>query len=205
MLEIHLPEGLRQAAPADWRRLGAITGEAFEADPVNLWIFGRREALAPCFGHLARHLYLPDGICHLAGDEGASMWCLSDQRRQLRFLPTMQLVWTLMRKGSDGAAKRALAAGEAMARAHPADRHLYLFTLGTRKTARGTGLGKRLMAPMLDAADRARLPAYLENTNPANTGFYVSHGFERMKLFEPGPGGPRLEAMWREPQPLDKE
>ncbi|MFN3313218.1 MAG: GNAT family N-acetyltransferase [Hyphomonas sp.] len=205
MLEIRLPEGLRQATRSDWRTLGEITGEAFETDPVNLWIFGKREALAPTFGLLAKHLYLPNGTCHLAGDDGAAMWCLSDRRQELRFLQTMALVWTMMRKGSEGAAKRALAAGEAMARAHPADRHLYLFTIGTRKRARGTGLGKRLMAPMLAAADWARLPCYLENTNPANTGFYVSHGFERMKLFEPGPGAPPMEAMWREPQPLGSE
>ena len=44
------------------------------------------------------------------------------------------------------------------------------------------------------------MPCYLENSNPANTGFYMSHGFERMKLFEPGSGAPALEAMWREPR-----
>lgn len=205
MLEIRLPEGLRDAARADWRRLGEITGEAFAEDPVNLWIFGHREAIAPTMGHLAKHLYLPNGICHLAGNAGATMWCLSDRRRELSFLPTMALVWTLMRKGSEGAAKRGMAAGEAMVREHPKEPHLYLFTIGTRKAARGKGLGKRLMAPTLAAADRARLPCYLENSNPANTGFYVSHGFERLKLFVPGPGGPPLEAMWREPQPLDSE
>jgi ribosomal protein S18 acetylase RimI-like enzyme len=96
--------------------------------------------------------------------------------------------------------------GEAMAREHPKDPHLYLFTIGTRKAARGQGLGKKLIRPMLDAADRTSLPCYLENSNPANTGFYVSHGFERMKLFEPGPGAPVMEAMWREPrQPRGSE
>lgn len=199
MLEIHLPEDIQAAGPADWRQLGDITGEAFAEDPVNLWIFGKQAALAPIFGQLAKHLYLPDGVCHIAGDAAAAMWIHSDNRRELGPLATMGLVWTLMRKGSEGAAKRALGAGEAMAREHPKEPHLYLFTVGTRKAARGTGLGKRMMAPMLGAADRAGLPCYLENSNPANTGFYMSHGFERMKLFEPGPGAPPLEAMWREP------
>ena len=54
-------------------------------------------------------------------------------------------------------------------------------------------------AGTLDAADRAGVPCYLENSNPANTGFYRSRGFERMKLFEPRPGAPPMEAMWREP------
>ncbi|MFN3609946.1 MAG: GNAT family N-acetyltransferase [Hyphomonas sp.] len=202
MLEIHLPEGLRDASRSDWRQLGDITGEAFANDPVNLWIFGKTEALKPVFSQLARHLYLPQGICHLAGDGAATMWCLSDRRKELAPLPTLGLVWTLMRLGSKGAAKRALSAGEAMAREHPAAPHLYLFTIGTRKAARGKGLGKQLISPTLAAADKARLPCYLENSNPANSGFYMSHGFERMKVFEPGPGGPPLEAMWREPKGL---
>src|SRR5690606_12687996 len=103
-------------------------------------------------------------------------------------------------KGTKGAAMRGRTAAETMEREHPKTPHLYLFTVGTRKAARGKGLGKTLMAPVLEAADRKGLPCYLENSNPANTGFYRSRGFERMKLFEPGPGGPPLEAMWREPR-----
>lgn len=200
MLEIRLPEGVRDATASDWRQLGDITGEAFAEDPVNLWIFGNTGALTPVFSQLAKHLYLPNGICHLAGDRGATMWCLSDRRRELGTLATLGLVWTLMQKGSKGAAKRALTAGETMAREHPKEPHLYLFTIGTRKAERGKGLGKLLIAPALAAADKAGMPCYLENSNPANTGFYMSHGFERMKLFEPGPGAPPLEAMWREPK-----
>ena len=70
-------------------------------------------------------------------------------------------------------------------------------------TARGKGLGKQWMTPVTDAADRAGMPCYLENSNPANTGFYRSRVFERMKLFEPGPGAPPMEAMWREPRPVE--
>lgn len=200
MLEIQLPEDIRAATPGDWKTLGDITGEAFVEDPVNLWIFGKSGALKPVFSQLARHQYLPGGICHIAGDEGATMWIESDKRRELGTLPTMALVWTLMRHGSKGAAKRALTAGETMAREHPKAPHFYLFTIGTRKAARGKGLGKRLITPGLQAADKAGMPCYLENSNPANTGFYMSHGFERMKVFEPAPGAPPLEAMWREPK-----
>jgi ribosomal protein S18 acetylase RimI-like enzyme len=199
MLEINLPEGLRQAAAADWRQMGSITGEAFETDPVNLWIFGRTKALKPTFSLLAQAIYLKYGICHLAGDGGATMWIESQNRRELGLLPTLRLLPTLLLKGSQGSVFRALNAGKAMDAHHPKEPHLYLFTIGTRKAARGTGLGKLMMAPMKAAADKARLPLYLENSNPMNTGFYRSHGFERMKLFEVGPGSPPMEAMWREP------
>ena len=202
MLEIELPEGLRPAAAADWRRLGEITGEAFETDPVNMWIFGNEHALAPTFAILAQAIYLKQGICHLAGDGGATMWVESGNRRDLGAWPTLRVVANLLRRGSQGSVLRALKAGEAMDAHHPKDPHVYLFTIGTRRANRGQGLGKLMMRPMTAAADRARLPCYLENSNPMNTGFYRSHGFERMAMFEVGPGSPPMEAMWREPRSM---
>ena len=199
-MEIDLPSGLRSAGPADWRLIGDITGEAFETDPVNLWIFGHTTALKPTFALLAQAIYLKYGICHLAGEGGATMWIESQNRQELGLIPTLRLLPILMFKGSQGSIFRALKAGKVMDQNHPKDPHLYLFTIGTRKDARGTGLGKLMMAPMKAAADKARLPLYLENSNPMNTGFYQSHGFERMKLFEIGPGAPPMEAMWREPR-----
>lgn len=197
---ITLPSGMRTASPRDWRQLGAITAEAFGEDPVNLWIFGGTGPMADVFGALARSVYLPRGFCHVSGDEGATMWSNSSANREPGALAMLGLVSAIMRKGTKGAAKRGMTAAETMAREHPSAPHLYLFTIGTRKAARGKGLGKRLMAPVLAAADRGGLPCYLENSNPANTGFYRAHGFARMKVFPAGPGGPPLEAMWREPR-----
>ena len=202
-LDIRLPDGMRTASRDDWRQVGAITAEAFAQDPVNLWIFGNTAPMAPVFSALAKHVYLPRGICHISGDKGATMWSHSSADRELPALATVGLVTALMGKGSKGAVKRALGASATMQREHPKVPHLYLFTIGTRKAARGKGLGKALISPMLTAADRAGLPCYLENSNPANTGFYRANGFERVKLFEPGPGAPILEAMWREPHRVE--
>lgn len=195
-----MPDGLRAATQADWRQVGNITAESFESDPVNIWIFGKAHALKPTFSILAQETYLKNGICHLAGDGGATMWIESDKRRELGLWPTLRIVSALVTKGSKGSIGRALKAGARMDEEHPKDRHLYLFTIGTRKANRGKGLGKLMMSPMTAAADRAGLPCYLENSNPQNTGFYMSHGFERMKLFEVGDGAPPMEAMWREPR-----
>jgi ribosomal protein S18 acetylase RimI-like enzyme len=205
MPEITLPEGMRQASLKDWQKVGGVIAEAFSEDPVNLWIFGNPAPMPTVFGALARNVYLPRGFCQLvdgdAGDgRGATMWSHSSANRELGLLATIGLVASVLGKGSKGATQRALGASDLMQKEHPKAPHLYLFAIGTRKAARGKGLGKALMAPVLAAADRDRLPCYLENSNPANTGFYRSHGFERMKLFEAGPGGPPLEAMWREPK-----
>jgi ribosomal protein S18 acetylase RimI-like enzyme len=194
---------VQAGGPRDWRRIGGIVAEAFSEDPVNLWIFGEAAAMPPVFGTLARSVYLPRGTCHLIGDAGATMWSHSSADRELSLLPMLGLVASVMGKGTKGAVKRALGASAAMAREHPKAPHMYLFAIGTRKASRGKGLGKQLMTPVTDAADRAGLPCYLENSNPANTGFYKSRGFEHVKLFEPGPGGPPLEAMWREPRRVE--
>lgn len=201
MLDIRLPEGIRPATRRDWRQLGDITGEAFAEDPVNLWIFRKADILPPVFGILAQDIYLKHGICHLAGDGAATMWCHSDRLRGFSTWALVRFAALQVMSGNAGALRRGLGAADIMEANHPKDPHLYLFTIGTRKAARGKGLGKAILRPMLDAADRAGLPCYLENSNPANTGFYMHHGFERMKLFEVGDGGPPMEAMWREPLP----
>lgn len=200
MPEIVLPEGTRRATQADWRQVGGIIAEAFSEDPVNLWLFGNAAPMPTVFSALARSVYLPRGYCQLVDDRGATMWSHSSADRELSLLSTLALVASVMGKGSKGAIRRALHASDLMQKEHPKAPHLYLFAIGTRKAARGKGLGKEMMAPVLAAADRERLPCYLENSNPANTGFYRSRGFERVKLFAAGPGGPPLEAMWREPK-----
>lgn len=96
--------------------------------------------------------------------------------------------------------KRALSMSEKMQDAHPKEPHYYLFTIGALASARGQGIGRRLIAPMLAHADHEGVPVYLENSNPVNHGFYVSHGFEKIGEFEVGPGGPPMAPMWREPR-----
>lgn len=199
-MDVKLPEGVRCATRADWRQLGDITAEAFFDDPVNTWIFGTNRAIQSAFTVLARDIYAKRGQCYLAGDGGAAMWCTSGTDRGLSTLALLCLAAGVFRWGSKGAVGRAITAGEVMDANHPHEPHMYLFTIGTRKTARGKGLGKALIRPVLEACDRSDLPVYLENSNPDNTGFYISHGFEHMKHFYAGEGAPPLEAMWRKPR-----
>ena len=199
-MKIDLPETVRTATHADWRQLGDITAEAFFDDPVNKWIFGTNRAIQSTFRVLARDVYTKHGLCYLAGDGGATMWSLSDATRNPSTLGMLSLVAGLMRWGTKDAIKRAIGAGEVMDANHPHEPHMYLFSIATRKAARGKGVGKALIRPMLEACDRDGLPAYLENSNPDNTGFYMSNGFEHMKYLEVGPGAPPLQAMWRKPK-----
>lgn len=204
-MQIDLPAGMTQARMQDWRQLGAITAEAFYEDPVNRWIFGSPATLDAVFPLLARTHYLRHGVCHMVGDGGAAMWLPWGAPGEVSVSAVLQIAWALVRTGAIGAISRALEAGDTMQAHHPKEPHLYLFTLGTRLAYRGKGVGKMLLAPVLAACDRDQMPIYLENSNPANQGFYRAHGFETLDFFACGRDrgnqkAPQLERMWRAPR-----
>ena len=67
---------------------------------------------------------------------------------------------------------------EQMASYHPAGPHWYLPLVGVDPAQQGKGHGAALLRHALETADRDRLPAYLESTNPRNLSLYRRHGFE---------------------------
>lgn len=197
--DIDLGPGLSRATRRDAHQVGRITGDAFRDDPFNRWLLGTPRAIEGVFTPLARHVYVPNGFTYRIGDDGAAMWMLpgGDSRLPKRAL------WSLMfnavfraTRGASGRIDRTVAAMEA---AHPTLPHAYLFTIGVRPRAQGRGLGRTLIAPVLAACDRLGLPAYLENSNPKNRGFYGASGFERIGMIAIE-GAPPLEAMLRQPR-----
>lgn len=199
--EIVLGETLSRAGPRDAARLGAITADAFRNDPFNAWLFGNFAGIENLFHLQARRIYAPRGFCYTHGDEGACMWMLpgGDASFGLREYAAFALP-TLFRCGPR-AVMRGIRTGEAMELRHPGFEHAYLFSIGVRPSAQGKGLGRKLIQPVLDACDRQGMPAYLENSNPANTGFYASCGFEALgPPIHPEPGSPPLQPMARQPR-----
>ena len=93
----------------------------------------------------------------------------------------------LLRRGAGGARDRAGA-------------HWYLGVLATDPARQGTGLGRAVTTPMLAAADRAGLPAYLETASDPNVAIYRRLGFEVAREVDLPDGGPRCWLMRRDPQ-----
>lgn len=56
--------------------------------------------------------------------------------------------------------------------------HWYLAMLGVSPECQGQGIGGQLLQPVLQEADRAKLPCYLETSTPGGVRFYQRHGFE---------------------------
>jgi len=202
-MDIDLGSELVAAGPGDAAVIGEITADAFRNDPVNLWLFGNFAGIEGMFGALAKRIYVPRGYCYRLGNEGACMWMLPGGNTDFSLADYVAVAMGTLFRSGPGAVSRAVKTGEAMNANHPHFEHAYLFSIGVRPSAQGKGLGRKLIRPVLDACDRIGMPAYLENSNPANTGFYNSCGFEQSAdAIHPEPGSPPLVPMLRQPRTL---
>jgi ribosomal protein S18 acetylase RimI-like enzyme len=191
---------LRPARCNDIPLLAAILAEAFRDDPLVNWMLNGPRATGAVFAAMLRHVYLPAGRVELLGSEGAAAWLPHDAPRDLPMLVRLRLMVLATMTGGFGVVGRVAALEKAMVTQRPDTPHLYLFAIGVRRRARGLGLGGRLMDPVLAACDERGEAVYLENSNPANHGFYASRGFETLSVFQAARGAPDVEAMWRKPR-----
>jgi ribosomal protein S18 acetylase RimI-like enzyme len=58
--------------------------------------------------------------------------------------------------------------------------HWYVMVVGVAPEARGQGLGRALLEPVMNRADAAGLPCYLETAQPDTVAFYEYLGFKKI-------------------------
>lgn len=195
---------VRAAVPEDRDRLAATLADAFATDPILSWMFGAEPPsparLTRLFDIvLAEEFRKPTHLVETTGDaDGVAIWFdVGDAGMSngdiVRIAPKMlSLFRTKM--------PRVLRLMAAMDAGHPKEPHRYLYFVGVRKAAQRTGVGASLLTSVLDRCDAEGIPAYLENSNPANTAFYARYGFvERGQVVLPD-GAPPFIPMWREPR-----
>ena len=199
-MQIDLGEEITRSGMGEDAVIGEITADAFRNDPVNRWIFGNFAGILALFHAQARRIYIPRGYCYRMGDEGACMWMLPGGDASFSLGDYANIGWSTLIECGPRAVVRAVKTGTQMDAHHPAFPHAYLFSIGVRQRAQGRGLGRKLIQPVLDACDREGVPAYLENSNPANTGFYTSCGFEPQGVIHAEPDSPPLVPMLRQPR-----
>jgi len=192
----------RRAKPEDIYALTQLFVAAFRGDPIINWIArsGPKRALAleQFFFWLLHERAIPAGEVWMS-DDGATCaaWLPPDARMQpdgffgqLRLLPLYLRFFGFPR----------LRSGAAMAKAmeenHPHERHFYLSFMAVAPRFQGVGLGSAILETTLKHVDNARMPAYLENSNPKNARLYERAGFVALKNIAPE-GAPPLVAMWR--------
>lgn len=189
-------EDIAEGAPA--------LARAFEDDPLFNWIIPdearRLKGLTVMFRELLRRSFAIDfHEAYTTPDHaGMAVW----GRPGSWNLPTKIMLPAAPRligaMGLGGAA-RFMSTITTIEKAHPHEPHWYLACLGTDPPKQRIGVGRTLVAPVLERCDREQLPAYLETQKPENVPYYERMGFK--VTGELPIGKPKLPVwlMWRDP------
>lgn len=78
--------------------------------------------------------------------------------------------------------------------------HWYLFVLGVSPTYQSQGIGSLLLQPILNQADREKLPCYLETSTEGGVRFYQRLGFEVVRTGSLPEADLKFWTMMRSPQ-----
>ena len=186
----------RVATASDAPEIAASLARAFHDDPVASYALPsdrRRPGQLRRFYRERLRTLLPEELVFCDPERrGAALWAPPDRWHT----PLGELLRTRI---FTRRSPLFLVGGRRVERRHPTEPHYYLAVLGVDPEAQGTGLGSRLLEPMLERCDREGAPAYLESSKERNLDFYARHGFRvtgRTRL----PLGPPLWFMWREPR-----
>lgn len=192
---------VRRAGADDHIAIGAALAEAFHDDPVFGWVLPddahRAVAIRRFFDLVVTELAVHDDAWTTGPDvTGAALWVpygrdpISAERAEEFAGDLAELAGPY--------ADRMLEVVGLLDEHHPHEPHEYLWFLGVLPSAQGRSIGGALLRPVLDRADRAGVPAYLEATSPRNRVLYERYGF-RARSPIAAAGGPPLWPMVREP------
>ena len=194
----------RRAVTSDLDRAATVLGEAFSDYAWTRWTVDPRDHQARIIG-LQRltleHVGLANGSVWVTTVDdtiqSVAVWTDSAAPGASAPNPTIEEL-TANLEGSRHHAS--IAAERQLADWRPAQRHLYLGTVGTVPAMRGCGLARRTLSPTLSLADNERVPAFLETSAESNIDFYATLQFEVIDHRRLADGGPDVWAMLRPPQ-----
>ncbi len=189
-------------APRLERQAGEVLSRAFFVDPLILYYVPdeqiRRKALPVFMRVMLRYTLAHGEVWTTPGLDGMACWLppgrteLSNwglARAALGVVP-LRVLWAFLgQDGGNGASPMPVRqlmqrVGQVETRFDQIHRevvpgpHWYLMTLAVDSDRQGKGVGSRLIAPMLERAQAAALPCYLETMTELDVAFYRKNGFE---------------------------
>lgn len=180
---------------------------AFHDDPLQSYVFpdpAERAARSPAhFAPLLRYgLQFGEVLTTAGNPAGAAVWLgptaweVTPERAAAAGLD--ELPNTL---GPDAAERffSALAAIEPYHHRDVPPAHWYLMVVGVAPEAQGRGVGQALLQPLMDRAEAAGQPCYLETAQPKNVAFYKRLGFQLLVETVEAKSGVRLWTFRRDP------
>lgn len=189
---------IRTATWADEKKIAALVGLAFAADPAVRWLLPDpydylksnetyvRLSSGPAFDNSSA--FIIGSMC------GAALWLppgIAVDRSPLAEFNKQTIDPALL---DDHAASK-----KKCCTYRPVEPHWYLTLIAVDPAKRGRGYGAALMSHALEIVDRDKRSAYLESTNAANLSLYKRFGFELLAEVRIGQS-PARYPMLREPR-----
>ncbi|MDQ1746570.1 MAG: hypothetical protein QOD07_833 [Frankiaceae bacterium] len=188
---------------ADLDNVAAALADAFRDDPVFAWLIPpatsrRDDRLRAFFASMTRSYLRRNKHVYVVGDgQAAALWSAPG---------AWSLPMSEMLRETPSAVKafgrntfRAVRVQLQIESKHPKEpAHWYLGYLGTRGDSQGQGIGSAMLREVLEPADAAGVPAYLESSNERNLTLYRRHGFEVVEEIRALGTGPTIWRMWRD-------
>jgi len=189
---------IRKASQEDIPLVVDALADAFQEDPIMKWVSPKTS-----YPGFAFALTVPSCLAHqytyVAEDgSGAASWL--PPGTALESPISVGAIAKGLLEFGPRSLLRAVSMLSTIEKHHPQEPHYYLFTIGTRRTARGLGVGSALMREVLAKCDAEQMPAYLESSNRENVPYYRRHGFEVQDELQIGKDGPTMWLMWRSPR-----
>ncbi len=193
-----ISDQIRTATWADEKKIAALVGLAFAADPAVRWLLPDPHdylksnekyvglSSGPAFDNSSA--FIIGSMC------GAALWLPPGIKVDLGPLAEFNktIIDPVVLDDYAETKKRCCAYC-------PVEPHWYLTLIAVDPVKRGRGYGAALMSHALKIIDRDKRPAYLESTNAANHSLYQRFGFELLAEVQFGQS-PARYPMLRQPQ-----
>ena len=194
---------VRKATLADAPRLSAVMARAFDDDPVANWFCAqdkrRARRILDFMDISLKKMTLPFGEVYTTDDmDGGAFWT-PPGKWKLGILQQLLLTPQVAKCATWKRLPKVMSGLNGIEKEHPSAPHYYLLALGVEPELQGEGIGTQLMAPVLEKADRERMPAYLESSKEKNLPLYERNGFKVTKEHTIK-DGPKIWLMWRDPR-----
>lgn len=175
----------RESGSFDPLAASVTLARAFQDDLLYAALFPnerkRAERLPWLLGAIARYTHEYGEVWTTSDHKAVACWLGPDRT----ILDTLRLIQFNGLRGArylgPQRLRKLLRFGDHLEREHEwlsKQPHYYLLQLASDPLCKGRGLGRALVAPMLERADRERLPCYLETKHLWTVKFYESMGFE---------------------------